>query len=78
MPKHKNDDECLPEDESKNVSLQYAGTVVKEKLLKGYEPESLRKCDAPVDSTVSPYQRKNREAAGSSKPKHVVKPILKK
>ena len=91
MPKHKNDDEwafqkkvkqvvkeILAEDESKNVSLQYVRTVVKEKLLKGDEPENLLKFNALVDSTVSHYQRKDREAASSSKPKHVVKPILKK
>ena len=91
MPKHKNDDEwafqkkvkqvvkeILAEDESKNVSLQYVRTVVKEKLLKGDEPENLLKFNALVDSTVSHYQRKDREAASSSKPKHVLKPILKK
>ena len=91
MPKHKNDDEwafqkkvkqvvkeILAEDESKNVSLQYVRTVVKEKLLKGDEPENLLKFNALVDSTVSHYQRKDREAASSSKPKHVVKPVLKK
>ena len=91
MPKHKDDDEwafqkkvkkvvkeLLAEDESKNMSLHYVRAVVKEKLLKGDEPENLLKFNALVYATVSHYQRKDNEAASSSKPKHVMKPILKK
>ena len=68
----------MAEDESENVSLQYVRAVVKEKLLKGDELENLLKFNALVDSTVSHYQRKDREAASFSKPKHVMKPIVKK
>ena len=68
----------MEESDPKALSLQDVREAVKKELLKGEEPKNVAMFNAIVDSTVSHFHRKDREAASTSKPKGVLKPIFKK
>jgi hypothetical protein len=68
----------LEESDPKALSLQDVREAVPKELLKGEESKNVAMFNAIVDSTVSHFHRKDREAASSSKPKGVLKPIFKK
>ena len=68
----------MEESDPKALSLQDVREAVPKELLKGEESKNVAMFNAIVDSTVSHFHRKDREAASSSKPKGVLKPIFKK
>jgi hypothetical protein len=68
----------MEESDPKALSLQDVREAVPKELLKGEESKNVAMFNAIVDSTVSHFHRKDREAASTSKPKGVLKPIFKK
>ena len=70
--------ELMENNDSKSLTLQDVRAAVQKDLLNGQEPQSVAKFNATVDSCVSHFHHKEREAASSEKPKGVIKPILKK
>ena len=68
----------MEESDPKALSLQDVREAAQKELLKGEEPKNVAMFNAIVDSTVSHFHRKDREAASSSTPKGVLKPIFEK